>query len=62
MRKILTLVVSTLLPVFAIAQEADTTAAPTLLSLQNGCKPVEIPDFTRGAWDRVKGFSYAFAE
>ena len=26
------------------------------------CKPVEIPDFTRGAWDRVKGFSYAFAE
>ena len=32
------------------------------ISLQNGCKPVEIPDFTRGAWDRVKGFSYAFAE
>ena len=32
------------------------------ISLENGCVPVEIPDFTRGAWDRVKGFSYAFAE
>ena len=32
------------------------------ISLQNGCRPVEIPDFTRGAWDRVDGFSYAFAE
>ena len=32
------------------------------ISLENGSIPVEIPDFTRGAWDRVKGFSYAFAE
>ncbi|MBO7604178.1 MAG: Gfo/Idh/MocA family oxidoreductase [Bacteroidales bacterium] len=32
------------------------------ISLQNGCRPVEVPDFTRGAWDRVDGFSYAFAE
>ena len=32
------------------------------ISLENGCAPVEVPDFTRGAWDRVKGFSYAFAE
>jgi hypothetical protein len=24
--------------------------------------PVEVPDFTRGAWDQVKGFSYAFAK
>ena len=38
MRKILTLVVSTLLPVFALAQEADTTAAPTLLSLQDALR------------------------
>ena len=30
------------------------------ISLANGCAPVEVPDFTRGAWDRVKGFSYAF--
>lgn len=32
------------------------------ISLQNGCRPVEVPDFTRGAWDRVDGFRYAFAE
>ena len=32
------------------------------LSLENGSMPVEVPDFTRGAWDQVKGFSYAFAE
>lgn len=30
------------------------------LSLENGCAPVEVPDFTRGAWDRIDGFSYAF--
>ena len=24
-----------------------------------GSAPVEVPDFTRGAWDKVKGFSYA---
>ncbi len=32
------------------------------LSLENGCAPVEIPDFTRGAWDRIDGFSYAFKD
>ena len=32
------------------------------LSLENGSMPVEVPDFTRGAWDQLKGFSYAFAE
>ena len=32
------------------------------ISLQNGCVPVEVPDFTRGAWNRIQGFSYAFAE
>ncbi len=32
------------------------------ISLENGCAPVEVPDFTRGAWDRIQGFSYAFAE
>ena len=32
------------------------------ISIENGCVPVEIPDFTRGAWDRIQGFSYAFAE
>ena len=32
------------------------------ISIENGCVAVEVPDFTRGAWDKVKGFSYAFAE
>lgn len=30
------------------------------LSLENGCAPVEVPDFTRGEWNRLDGFSYAF--
>ncbi|MBR6347067.1 MAG: Gfo/Idh/MocA family oxidoreductase [Bacteroidales bacterium] len=30
------------------------------ISIENGCAPVEVPDFTRGSWDVVKGFSYAF--
>ena len=38
MRRLLTLVVSTLLPIFAFAQEADTTAAPTLLSLEDALR------------------------
>lgn len=29
------------------------------ISIENGCVPVEIPDFTRGEWDKIKGFSYA---
>ncbi len=32
------------------------------ISIENGCKPVEVPDFTRGGWDKTDGFSYAFAE
>lgn len=32
------------------------------ISLENGCAPVEVPDFTRGNWDRIQGFSYAFAK
>ena len=32
------------------------------ISIEHGNMPVEVPDFTRGAWDKVKGFSYAFAE
>jgi len=33
----------------------------TRISLENGSAPVAIPDFTRGAWNRIHGFSYAFA-
>lgn len=31
------------------------------ISLEHGSMPVEVPDFTRGAWDQVQGFSYALA-
>ena len=32
------------------------------ISMENGCVPVEVPDFTRGNWNRIQGFSYAFAK
>ena len=32
------------------------------LSIENGNVPVEVPDFTRGAWNEKQGFSYAFAK
>ena len=32
------------------------------ISLENGNMPVEIPDFTRGAWNKVQGYRHAFAE
>ena len=32
------------------------------LSLENGSMPVEVPDFTRGAWNKVDGFHYALAK
>lgn len=31
------------------------------LSMDNNCAPVAFPDFTRGEWEVVKGFSHAFA-
>lgn len=34
----------------------------TRLSLENGNRPVAIPDFTRGGWNKVKGYRHAFAE
>lgn len=30
------------------------------LSIENGSAPVEVPDFTRGAWNKVKGYRHAF--
>ena len=30
------------------------------LSMDNGCVPVTIPDFTRGHWNDIKGYSHAF--
>lgn len=31
------------------------------MSMDNGCLPVEVPDFTRGHWNEVKGYRHAFA-
>ncbi len=31
------------------------------LSMDNGCAPVAIPDFTRGHWNDEKGYKHAFA-
>lgn len=32
------------------------------ISLENGFAPVKIPDFTRGSWNKVQGYKYAFAD
>ena len=32
------------------------------ISIENGSAPVAIPDFTRGAWNRLDGFRHAFAK
>lgn len=34
----------------------------TRISIENGSAPVEVPDFTRGAWNKVKGYRHAFAD
>lgn len=34
----------------------------TRLSIENNSAPVEVPDFTRGGWNKVQGFKYAFAK
>ena len=31
------------------------------LSMDNNCAAVTFPDFTRGHWNEVKGYSHAFA-
>ncbi len=31
------------------------------LSMDHGCAPVAMPDFTRGDWQRTKGYRHAFA-
>lgn len=33
----------------------------TAVSLENGSAPVQIPDFTRGGWNKIKGYRHAFA-
>lgn len=34
----------------------------TRLSIENGSAPVEVPDFTRGNWQKVNGFRHAFVK
>lgn len=34
----------------------------TRISLENNSAPVQIPDFTRGAWNKVDGYRYEFAK
>lgn len=34
----------------------------TRLSIENGSAPVAVPDFTRGAWNKIKGYRHAFAK
>ncbi|MBQ7470864.1 MAG: Gfo/Idh/MocA family oxidoreductase [Prevotella sp.] len=31
------------------------------ISMDNGCLPVEVPDFTRGHWNDIKGYQHAWA-
>lgn len=32
----------------------------TALSIENGSMPVEVPDFTRGAWKKLNGYRHAY--
>ena len=42
--------------------EWSAMAPLTQLSLDNGSAPVEVPDFTRGGWNKIKGFRHASPE
>ncbi len=41
------------------AAEWSSLVELTELSVKNGSAPVEMPDFTRGAWDKFKGLTFA---
>lgn len=43
------------------AAEWSCIGALTRLSLENGNMPVEFPDFTRGAWQKLKGYHHYMA-
>lgn len=32
------------------------------ISIENNSAPIEVPDFTRGNWDKIDGFSHAFVD
>ena len=44
------------------AAEWSSMGELTRISIENGSKPVKVPDFTRGDWDKVDGLTFYFAE
>jgi predicted dehydrogenase len=44
------------------AAEWSAMGELTRISIENGSKPVKVPDFTRGNWDKVDGLTFYFAE
>ena len=43
------------------AAEWSSLVELTEASVQNGGMPVKVPDFTRGAWNKINGLSFAYA-
>lgn len=44
------------------AAEWSSMGELTRISIENGSRPVKVPDFTRGDWDKVDGLTFYFAE
>jgi hypothetical protein len=44
------------------AAEWSSMGELTRISIENGSKPVRVPDFTRGEWNRVDGLTFYFVE
>lgn len=44
------------------AAEWSAMGELTRISIENGSKPVKVPDFTRGEWDKINGLTFYFAE
>lgn len=42
--------------------EWSSLAELSRISLENNSAPVKIPDFTRGSWNKVQGYRYAFTK
>lgn len=44
------------------AAEWSSMGELTRISIENGSKPVKIPDFTRGEWNKLKGLKFHYAD
>ncbi len=44
------------------AAEWSAMGELTRISIENGSKPVKVPDFTRGEWNKIDGLTHYFAE